>query len=313
MRFRISAVCLAAGLAAAPVSAVAQAQALRDVVQAMSAHAVKPAGSPSSAAAGRLNAQQATQFEAFLARTPVHGAPQTSPPVSAAPGGIAVSAKPAASVTPDPAAVQAVLALTPPDARAAVAAHGLASGQAVHPYLPSASDFGHQASQAIVAAFRKPKGQTAEDQAQAAAADATPDDPAFDERVTLATTLFQVDGTEAVIRHYVDTEHMKLIITEVGNHIDISKLSETDKYRLASIAAVAQTELEDKIIAMNARVEAANLSKDELMQLIVAYDNDAQRKQTDLRLHDDGKSDQIAGIDVVISEYTILRDFLSAQ
>ncbi|MEI9905056.1 MAG: hypothetical protein WDN06_14635 [Asticcacaulis sp.] len=132
-------------------------------------------------------------------------------------------------------------------------------------------------------------------------------------RVQLATTLFEVDGTEAVIRHYVATQHMKLIITEVANHIDIAKLSESDKYRLASIAAVAQTELEDKIIAMNARVQAANLTRAELMQLIVAYDSDAQRKQTRLRLNDTGKEDQLAGIDVIIAEYTVLRDFIAAE
>lgn len=282
---------------------------------AFAAAAVKAAkpGDPTVLAA--LTAPQITPQDtqarllAYLAQapSPVTGAVGVAPP----PASLAVSGTPAAgAATPDKAAVDAMLALQAADSQAPLPTQGLSSGQAIHPFMPTADDFDHQAAQAIVSAFSDKKGQTADDAAADAAAQA-PDDPAFDERVGLATTLFQVDGTDAVIRHYVDTEHMKLIITEVGNHIDISKLSVNDKYRLAAIAAVAQTELEDRIIGMNARVQAANLSKDELMQLIAAYDTDAQRKQTQLRLHDDGKQDTLAGIDVIIAEYDILRTFIA--
>lgn len=250
------------------------------------------------------------RLEAYIAQapSPVTGTGQAVPP----PEPHIVTGSLAAGATPDQAAIDAMMSLEANASQAVSPTSGLASGQAINPYMPSTDDFGHAAAQAIVAAFAAPKGQTAEDQAEAAAAQA-PDDPAFAERVALVMTLYQVDGTDAVIRHYVDTQQMKLIITEVGNHIDIGKLSQTDKYRLAAIAAMAQTELEDKIITMNARIQAANLSKDELMQLIAAYDTDAQRKQTQLRLHDDGKLDKLAGIDVVISEYRILYGFIVAN
>ncbi len=310
MSFRFAGRLTALGLAVLALAATAHAA---DPTSAFAANAAKAAKVSTAPALAALTAPATpkdphAQLMAYLAQAPsnVTGAPQVTPP----PGTLAVSGTPAAGVTPDKAAVDAMLSLQAADTKATLPTEGLASGQAIHPFMPAADDFDHQAAQAIVSAFSAPKGKTADDAADDAAAQA-PDDPAFDERVTLATTLFQVDGTDAVIRHYVDTEHMKLIINEVANHIDITKLSDTDKYRLASIAAVAQTELEDKIIAMNARVQAANLSKDELMQLIAAYDTDAQRKQTQLRLHDDGKQDQLAGIDVIIAEYSILRTFIA--
>ncbi len=286
------------------------------------AHAAAAAdtGTTSDKALARLSApaspaaKATPTLQAYLGQAPASfsGAPLQAPPRAQAGVSTTLASTTATSRPLTSAEADQILSLAPPDANAALPTHGLSAGQAVRPFLPTADSFDHATAQAIIAAFNTPKGKTAEDAASAAATPA-PADPAFDERVALVITLYQVDGTDKVIRHYVDTEHMKLIIAEVANHIDIGKLSQTDKVRLASIAAVAQTELEDKIIAMNARVEAANLSKDELMQLIVAYDTDAQRKQTELRLHDDGRQDQIAGIDVIIAEYTILRTFLSAE
>ena len=314
----LGAACVVAALLASP--ALAQDQGKTVAPAAFAAGAAKAAqgaadGSPALAALTRsapAPASDATaRLQVYLAQAPASltGAPgNPAPPASS----VHVAATQASGATPDKDAIDALLNMGPPDAQASLPTNGLAAGQAVHPFVPTVDDFDHASAAAIIAAFQAPKGKTADDAAEPAAT-AAPDDPAFDERVALVTTLFQVDGTDAIIRHYVDTEHMKLIIREVGNHIDIGRLSETDKYRLASIAAVAQTELEDKIIAMNARVEAANLSKDELMQLIAAYDTDAQRKQTQLRLHDDGKQDSLAGIDVIIAEYQILRGFIAAN
>ncbi len=309
----LGAVC-AAVLFASP--ALAQMTAPRTVAFATAAaRAAQTGGNPAIAAltqpAPAPAADTSTKLEAYLAQAPAafSGVPGAAiPPAAVA----EVSATPASGATPDKAAIDALTAMTPADAKTALPTNGISAGQAVHPFLPTVDDFDHASAQAIIAAFQAPKGKTADDAAQPAAADA-PDDPAFDERVGLVTTLYRVDGTDAIIRHYVDTEHMKLIITEVGNHIDISKLSDTDKYRLAAIAAVAQTELEDKIITLNARIEAANLSKDELTQLITAYDNDAQRQQTQLRLHDDGKQDTLASLDISIAERQILRDFIAAN
>ncbi|OYW82656.1 MAG: hypothetical protein B7Z26_02680, partial [Asticcacaulis sp. 32-58-5] len=86
----------------------------------------------------------------------------------------------------------------------------------------------------------------AADQGQQAASPA--EDPAFLERVELMRKLFEVDGTDEITRHFINTVHMRLIILEVNNYIDINSLSENDKYRIAAIAAVAAAELGDKVL-----------------------------------------------------------------
>lgn len=210
--------------------------------------------------------------------------------------------------------LNAFIALRTPSATPAGVTLGIATGLGVQPALPDMEIWDKQASRAIVAAMKAPDANTPADQvATFAAATAVPVDPVFEERVSLVRTLFHVDGTEDLIRHFVATEHMKLIIEEVARHIDFSKLKETDKYRLSAIAAVAQTELEDKIVDLNARLQAANLSKPEIMQLIVAYDIDPQRKLTQMRLNDDGKIDRSAELDLRLAQYQIVKQYEAGQ
>ena len=205
-----------------------------------------------------------------------------------------------------------ILSLGAPEAVPSGITLGISSGQGVTPPLPVMASLEHQASQAIVVAFQQGPKTTAE-QVATYAADTAPADPALEERMALARAVFQVDGTDAIIRHFVATEHMKLIITEVARHIDFSKLSESDKYRLSAIAAAAQTELEDKVINLNAGIQATNLSKPELLQLLAAYDTDAQRKLTNMRLNDDGKIDRSSELDIHLAQYQIVKAFESGQ
>ncbi len=205
----------------------------------------------------------------------------------------------------------AILDLGAPDAGTPSITYGLAVGQGAAPLVPASANFDHETAVAVLAAFKTPAGQTAESAATYAAAPVT--DPAVEERIDLARAVYRIDGTDALVRHFIATQHMKLIIEEVARHIDFSKLSESDKYRLAAIAAVAQTELEDKVIRMNALVQAQTLSKPELLQLLAAYDNDSQRKLTDMRLHDDGKVDRAAELDIRLAQFQIVKAFESAH
>jgi len=204
----------------------------------------------------------------------------------------------------------AILDLGAPNSGTAAITYGLAAGQGVAPAVPAPVNFDHEAATAVLAAFRT-SDRTAESAATYAATPAT--DPALEERITLVRAVYRIDGTDALIRNFIATQHMKLIIEEVSRHIDFSKLSDSDKYRLAAIAAVAQTELEDKVIRMNALVQAQALSKPELLQLLAAFDNDTQRKLTDLRLHDDGKVDRAAELDIRLAQYQIVKAFEAAR
>lgn len=205
----------------------------------------------------------------------------------------------------------AILDLGAPDAGTPVITYGLSAGQGAAPVVPASANFDHETAIAVLAAFRAPAGQTPNQPAESAARDAAAPvlDPALEERVDLARAVYRIDGTDALVRHFIATQHMKLIIEEVARHIDFSKLSDSDKYRLAAIAAVAQTELEDKVIRMNALVQAQILSKPELLQLLAAYDNDTQRKLTDMRLHDDGKVDRAAELDIRLAQFQIVKAF----
>ena len=183
----------------------------------------------------------------------------------------------------------------------------LALGQGRLPPIPAMADLDHATSRAMVAAFNKAPGQTAEDQAQIAAAASS--DPVMDEKIALVRTLYRVDGTDALLRRFVSTQHMRLIITEVNNHIQINQLSEADRYRLSAIAARAETELEDKILTMDAKAQARVLSKPELLTLITAFDSDAQRKMTGLRLADSGKLDRAIDLDVTMAQLQIVKRY----
>ena len=183
----------------------------------------------------------------------------------------------------------------------------LAIGQGSLPVIPAMAELDHATSRAMVAAFTRPAGVTAEDRAQIAAAASS--DPAMDEKVALVRTLYRVDGTDALLRRFVATQHMRLIITEVNNHIQISQLSEADRYRLSAIAAQAETDLEDKILGMDAKAQARALSKPELLTLIAAFDSDAQRKMTQLRLADSGKLDRSIDLDVSMAQLQIVKKY----
>ena len=204
----------------------------------------------------------------------------------------------------------AILDLGAPEAGSSGITYGLAAGQGAAPVVPASANFDHETAAAILTAFKAP-GQTAESAATYAATPAI--DPAVEARIDLARAVYRIDGTDALVRHFIATQHMKLIIEEVARHIDFSKLSESDKYRLAAIAAVAQTELEDKVIRMNAFIQAQVLSKPELLQLLAAYDTDTQRKLTDLRLHDDGKVDRAAELDIRLAQFQIVKAFEAAH
>jgi len=183
----------------------------------------------------------------------------------------------------------------------------LAIGQGRLPVIPAMDELDHATARAMVAAFTRPAGVTAEDQAQIAAAASA--DPVMDEKIGLVRTLYRVDGTDALLRRFVSTQHMRLIITEVNNHIEISKLSEADRYRLSAIAAQAETDLEDKILTMDAMAQARGLSKPELLTLIAAFDSDAQRKMTQLRLADSGKLDRAIDLDVTMAQLQVVKKY----
>lgn len=148
----------------------------------------------------------------------------------------------------------------------------------------------------------------------AAAQDVGPVGPAkptgdFAERVELAHQLLEVDGTEAIIRHFVSEVHMRLIIGEVGKYIDFNSLNESDRYRLATIVATVSTELGDKILTLTARGHAQNLSKEELLYLTRVNDSDAQRKLTQMRIDDTGELDKNATLVMQISALKIVQEF----
>lgn len=215
----------------------------------------------------------------------------------------------AAAPAPQTRSMLAILSLSGPDAKTSDITAGLSAGQGAAPPVPVPDALTRQTAEAVTALYNN---RTA-DQAASPAADAAVTDPALAERVGLARALFRVDGTDALIRHFVETEHMKLIIAEVARHIDFSKLSESDKYRLAAIAANAQTELEENILNLSATQTAQLMTKPELLQLMAAFDTDAQRKLTDVRLHDDGKTDSLAELDIRLAQYQIVKQYESGQ
>ena len=264
-----------------------------------------------------LTPEQAKQIDTYLTQMRKSAKPMPSAAqatgTDAAPAAVAQAGQDGNEMVavPDAKSVGDLLALAQSPAVPAGLTYGLSAGQGVQPAVPVSADLERQTAQAIIAAYQTPNGAAADQVALNADAAAT--DPLLEERISLAETVFQVDGTEDLIRHFVATEHMKLVIDEVARHIDFTKLSDTDKYRLAAIAAVAQTELEDKIIRMNALIQANNLSKPELMQLVVAYNIDAERKLTQMRLTDNGKEDDAADLDLHIAQYQIVKAYEAGE
>jgi len=273
-------------------------------------------------AAGRHSAAPSTQLTAQ-----VMAALAPSDPAATAATGALAAGTAAPSATPSPPVGSQAPAVTGGDAptatkpatsildfapltRVAGATTGLSTGRLMP--VPDAATLSRDTAAAILRAFRAPPG-TADQAASDAADTATSGDPEVDERVALARTVFKVDGTDQLVRHHVTTVLMRIIITEVAKTIDFNKLSETDKYRLSAIAATAQTELEDKVLNLDARAEANYLTKQDLTLLIVAYDNDAVRKQTGLRLADNGKTDSDDALDLSMAQIQIVKAFESAQ
>ncbi len=148
---------------------------------------------------------------------------------------------------------------------------------------------------------------SASDEGQQAATPA--EDPAFLERVDLMRKLFEVDGTDEITRHFINNVHMRLIILEVNNYIDINSLSENDKYRIATIAALAAAELGDKVLNLGARQHALYLKREEIQQLTADLSNEAQKKLTKVRMTDDGGIDKRAEIDMQIAVLKIIQAY----
>jgi len=208
----------------------------------------------------------------------------------------------------------AILDLGPPTSASSGITYGLAMGQGTAPAVPELANFNHETALAIVTAFKTPGQEPNQSAESVASYAATPVlDPDVEERIGLVRAIYRIDGTDALVRQFIATQHMRLIIEEVARHIDFSKLSESDKYRLAAIATVAQTELEDRVIRMNALLEAQILTKPELLQLLAAYDSDPQRKLSELRLHDDGKVDRAAELDIRLAQFQIVKAFEARQ
>ncbi|MDV6331784.1 hypothetical protein [Asticcacaulis sp. 201] len=272
------------------------------------------AQSPAMPARTPTNVQTAIANGVMLAMTQAEPAPVTAsavPTVTPAPSLAVAGSEPPSSTASRSRGMLAILNVGAPESTPAEITYGLAAGQGVAPSVPVTDAFVHDTAIAVVAAFQKSDRKTADAVATYAATPAL--DPAVEERVALAQAVYKIDGTDALIRHFVAVTHMRLIIQEVARHIDFSKMSETDKYRLAAIAAVAQTELEDKIIRMNALIQAQNLTKADLLQLLAAYDTDAQRKLTNMRLHDDGKVDSAAELDIRLAQYQIIKAYESTR
>ena len=268
--------------------------------------AYKDATAHTTPAQGALRAQILAMLDAPDAKSSAAGGTYAADaaPAAGAPA-LPQGSDQATAIAPSAHDVSDMLSLKPLSQLSGQAT-GLSTGTVLS--IPDSASLDARAADAIVRAFQGAPG-TADQAASDAADTAATGDPALDERVGLARTVFKVDGTDELLRHFVATNHMKLIIQEVNKHIPIDKLSETDKYRLSSIAASAETELQEKILNMNARVEASYLSKQDLTLLIVAFDNDAQRKVTRMRLDDTGKNDRAAELDITMAQYQIVKDY----
>lgn len=188
----------------------------------------------------------------------------------------------------------------------------LALGQGAYG-TPEAQALAYQTAEAITDAYYAGVDvQTADGQGVLAAGSvgqAKGIDPAFDERVSLAQQLFVVDGTDAITRKVVRGTLMVQIMQEVAKYINFNNLSDAEKYRLAGIVAAAGVELEDRILLLNAQIQAQILSRDELMGLIAAYSIPAQAKLTAVRLSDDSSIDSNAELEFKMAHYQIIRDF----
>ena len=134
---------------------------------------------------------------------------------------------------------------------------------------------------------------------------------AFETRRKLARQLLKVDGTDSVLRKYISSSHMSLILDEVAKYIDFNALSEDDKTRLVAIVANQQSKLEENIIDLQAIAQAENLREPELKQLIAAFDTPAQQKLTSIRLNDNGELDKQSQTILQIAAIKTVEQYLA--
>jgi hypothetical protein len=110
---------------------------------------------------------------------------------------------------------------------------------------------------------------------------------ANDPNTVLTLELLRVDGTDQVVRYFISTVHLQLIMAEVQKYIDIPNLDASDSARLTLLFDNSLRKLGTRILTRNARVYGQALGAEQLRQLIRANDTEAQRKLTRLRLESD--------------------------
>lgn len=145
--------------------------------------------------------------------------------------------------------------------------------------------------EAVVSIIKVFRGDGAHTPASAPPGDA---DAALRQRISLARHLLDVDGTAEITARFIGDGHMALVSAEVGKYIEFSSLSEPDRARLAAITAIERQTLTERVLDQTATRLARHLGRSDLATLIAAYDIEAQRKLTALRLSDDGSQDAAA-------------------
>lgn len=106
-----------------------------------------------------------------------------------------------------------------------------------------------------------------------------------------ALRLMDIDGTSAIVRHFVGQVHMPMILQEVAKYIEVGTLSADDTVRLARLSETSKQKLASRILLRNARNYGQALSATDLATLITANDTEAQRKLTRMRIEDGGATD----------------------
>lgn len=108
--------------------------------------------------------------------------------------------------------------------------------------------------------------------------------PSGEPNTVQALELLRVDGTEELVRHFVSTVHLSLIMAEVRKYIDVPNLSAPDTARLALIVEGSTRKLGTRLLNRQARQYGRALDGGQLAQLIRANATTAQQKLTRLRL-----------------------------
>ncbi|WP_333591636.1 hypothetical protein [Brevundimonas sp.] len=127
-----------------------------------------------------------------------------------------------------------------------------------------------------------------------AAANPSDADTALIQRIALARSLLEADGTAETAISFVRKNHRILIAREINKHIEVNTLPAEDRARLTTIINAELATLTDRILQLSAVRYAQTFSRAELAGLIAAYDIEAQRKLTAMRISDDGSLDRRA-------------------